>query len=425
MDTWAQFTIKAQLRARGEWRRGYKTLPVEDSEALLMVGQRSRLIFHYKNEKLETKLAMQDARIWGESKWKTDNEDMGLYEGWAKYQFTEKFGIKVGRQQIVYDDGRLFASGNWRTYAQAIDAALFMFTTKKTTVHIGLAANNNSSAETAAFLLDYELEPKPQYKNFIYLWFNHKFDDKGSNVSFLALQDGFQRAVEVNDGVEINYIGEINYRYTLGPYLKWKTDLATLEGAYYQQMGVARDEKDINANFYSGKITYPIGQDYSVAIGYDHYSGTDLSDDGNQKETNTFTNLYGPGHKYLGYMDYFSVASSHMSGINDLFGSVKTKLPWGINMILDVHQFSLDKEYAMIMVDGAKAIEKLDKNLGTEFDFTFKKKFDDQLTVQAGYSFMLATESMEALKLGKGIESDFPQFVYLMFNFTPEFFKSK
>lgn len=426
VDTWAQFTIKAELRTRGEWRRGYKTLPVEKSDALLLVGQRSRLILHYKNEKLETKLALQDARIWGESKWKTDNTDIGLFEGWAKYQFTEKFGVKIGRQVMVYDDGRLFSSGNWRTYGQSIDAALLMFTTKNSTVHIGLAANNTEDAETAAFLIDYELKPSPQYKNFAFIWFNHKFDDNGSNFSVIALQDGFQRADEKVDGITITHIDEINYRYTAGPYLKWKNKFTTIEAAYYQQLGQSREEMDINANFYSAKITYPFGNDYSIALGYDHYSGTDISDEKSKTETNTFSNLYGPGHKFLGYMDYFSVVSNNVNGINDLFASVSLKLPFDIKMVADLHQFSLDKEYLLFKSDaGDDVLMEVDKKLGTEFDFTFSKKFDEQFTLSAGYSFMLPTESMESLKLGYGVKSDFPHFAYLTFTFTPEFFKSK
>ncbi len=422
----AQFSIKAQIRTRGEWRRGYKTLPVENSNALLLVGQRSRLILHYKNEKLETQLALQDARIWGESKWKTDNIDMGLKEGWAKYQFCDHFGMKIGRQVLVLDDGRLFASGNWRTYGQSIDAAILIFGNPKTKVHIGLAANNTSKAEISTFLIDYELESKPQYKNFTYLWLNHIFDDKGSNVSLIAVRDGFQRADEMIEEELVTYIDEINYRITAGSYLNWKNKVFSVEGAYYHQLGQSRNELDINANFYSAKITYPISKGYSVALGYDHYSGTDVSDESSEKETNTFSNLYGPGHKFLGYMDYFSVVSNMPNGINDMFASIKVKLPWSINLILDIHQFSLDKEFMIYESEtGDNVLAELDKNLGTEFDFTLKKKFDDQLTVSAGYSFMLATESMETIKLGAGTKSDFPQFGYIMFNFTPEFFKSK
>ena len=419
VDIWAQFSIKAQLRTRGEWRNGYKTLPTEDTDALLMVGQRSRLIFGYKNDKLEAKIAVQDARIWGESKWKTDNADVGLFEGWAKYSFSDKFATKIGRQVLSYDDARLFCSGDWRTYAEAIDAALFVYKNKKSTLHLGLAVNSNEDAETAAFYTN-ELE-SPQFENLAYLWFNQKFGDKGSNISLLAVQDGHQRQDDVIDDVTIEYPGEINYRYTAGTYFKWKTDLGIVEGAYYQQLGTSDKELDINSNFYSAKVTYPIGKKYSLAVGYDHYSGTDYSDEGSAKETNTFTALYGPGHKYLGYMDYFGVVSKVGIGVNDLIVSGKAKLFWGINMMLDVHMFSADQEYYKI--DGE--VTKLDKNLGTEFDFVFKKKFDDQLTVMAGYSFMIAEESMELIKLKKTGTSETPHFAHLTFNFTPEFFNTK
>ncbi|HZJ74906.1 MAG TPA: hypothetical protein VFC87_08900, partial [Perlabentimonas sp.] len=85
--TFAQFTVSGELRTRGEYRNGYKTIPTSFTNSLIMVGQRTRINATYKRDKLTTYISLQDARIWGEDKWKADNNGLGLFEGWAEYRF--------------------------------------------------------------------------------------------------------------------------------------------------------------------------------------------------------------------------------------------------------------------------------------------------------------------------------------------------
>ena len=82
----AQFTLSGQFRNRAEYRDGYKTLPTANSNDYWLVAQRTRLTFDYAAEKFIIKATVQDARIWGEDKWKADNMGIGLYEGYGKVQ---------------------------------------------------------------------------------------------------------------------------------------------------------------------------------------------------------------------------------------------------------------------------------------------------------------------------------------------------
>lgn len=409
-NLYGQLTIEGQLRTMGEYRDGYKTLPTDNTEPLLMVGQRSRLIFNYKKDALETRFSIQDARIWGEDKWKTDNMGIGLKEAWAKYSFNKNISFKVGRQELVYDDGRLFASGDWRTYGESHDAALLIIksTENNFTGHIGYSVSNNTSAETAAFASPYELASS-QYKNMAYIWLNQKLLDKKLNISLIAVRDGHQYADSL----------AIEYRNTYGGYFSYAPSDISIEGAFYQQDGKATDGKDINAQFYSAKLSYKLMKSGNVWVAYDHYSGSDLNDAGYSTESNTFNNLYGPGHKYLGYMDYFGIPGKHKAGVNDINIGLQLKLPKKFSLMAKYHMFSLDKEYIK-----KETIIKVDPYLGSEIDLIVAKKFTDQVIIKAGYSFMSPTSSMETLKLGEGIESNFPQFAWLMINITPKFYDS-
>jgi len=405
----AQLTIEGEFRTRAEYRDGYKTLPMVGDEALKVMSQRSRITFNYQKAKLETRIMLQDARIWGEDKWKTDMHGLGVKEAWAKYFFNPNVGFKIGRQTIIYDDGRLFASGDWRTYGESHDAAILILKSSNNfTAHFAYSVSNNPSAETDAFMGFYDLA-ETQYKSMSYFWLNKTFMDKKLNVSILGVQDGYQ----LKDSLTIKY------RNTYGTYFKFAPNDISLSGAYYKQSGNSIDGKKIDADFCSALLSFKLMKTNKCWVAYDHYSGSDVNDPAFADETNTFNNLYGPGHKYLGHMDYFSIAGKHLAGINDLNIGIEWMLPNKIKLMAKYHMFSLDKEYLK-----KESIIKVDKALGSEVDLMLAKKFSDEVSIKVGYSFMSPTESMEILKQGVAGKSEFPQFAWIMVQVTPTFYKT-
>lgn len=61
--------------------------------------------------------------------------------------------------------------------------------------------------------------------------------------------------------------------------------------------------------------------------------------------------------------------------------------------------------------------------LGTELDFTFGYNLSKAVKMQAGYSQMFATESMEVLKDGNYKNTN--NWAWIMFTFKPTFFEKK
>ncbi len=415
----AQFTLSGQFRNRLEYRGGYKTLPTENSHNYFMVGQRSRLTFDYKTEKFIIKATIQDARVWGEDKWKSDNFGLGLYEGYGIYNFCSVASVQVGRQEIVYDDARLFANGDWRTYGETHDAIRLKYKRNSFTAILGYAINNNPSAELAPFGSNYELRKK-QYKNMTHLWLNKKFLNNSLNVSFIAVYDGHQKADGVDTaGNAIHYPKDILYRTTVGPYIKYAKGMFGLEGAFYYQTGTNAKGKDINANFYNVLATIKPLKGMGIKVGYDHYSGTNFDPTETSTKDQTFNTICGPGHKFLGYMDYFGLPSKHRAGINDIIFRVEYGFNKKKNKIqATYHNLMLDQEF---LASG----KKVEKTLGSEIDLVFVHKFTKQVILKAGYSFMLPTESMEKLKKVAPGTSEFAQFGWVQLEFKPTFFTSK
>jgi len=413
--TFAQFTVSGELRTRGEYRNGYKTIPTSSTNSLTMVGQRTRLNVFYEKEKLTTYISLQDARIWGEDKWKADNNGLGLFEGWVEYRFSNNVALKAGRQPLIYDDQRLFCSGDWRTFAEAHDIARMLFTSddKSFHFHLGYAINNSGDIEGDAFLSEYSLKAI-QYKNMVYGHLNKSWSN-GFNASLVGVRDGFQTSPV--GASQLDPLG-VNYRTTFGSYLEYKTDAWFFSAAGYLQRGTARDHRNIKANFYSARTKYMLSQKNILMLGYDHYSGTDFSSTDALTETGTFSTLYGPGHKFLGYMDYFGVPENHGAGINDLLLRANIGIGEKGELEVTLHQFNLSEEY---LSNGSQ----VDKNLGQELDLVYSHKLDNVVTIKAGFSTFFYTESMEQLKGRIPGQGDSALFGWIMLVVKPTFFSAK
>lgn len=413
--TFAQFTVSGELRTRGEYRNGYKTIPTSFTNSLIMVGQRTRINATYKRDKLTTYISLQDARIWGEDKWKADNNGLGLFEGWAEYRFNHNIALKAGRQSLIYDDQRLFCSGDWRTFAEAHDVARMLFTSNDKTFHfhLGYAINNSGDIEGDAFLSEYSLKAT-QYKNMVYGHLNKSWAN-GFSASLVGVRDGFQTSPIGTS--QLDPLG-VNYRTTFGSYLEYQTHAWFFSAAGYLQRGTARDNRNIKANFYSARAKYMFTPKNTLTLGYDHYSGTNFSSADALTETRTFSTLYGPGHKFLGYMDYFGVPENHGAGINDLLLRVNIGIGEKGGLEATFHQFNLPEEY---LRNGTQ----VDKNLGQELDLVYSYKLDNVVAIKAGFSTFLYTESMEQLKGRAPGQGDSALFGWIMLVVKPTFFSTK
>ncbi|MCF8301940.1 MAG: alginate export family protein, partial [Bacteroidales bacterium] len=127
----AQFSLTGEFRTRGEANNGYKYIPVEGNDVQYYVSQRSRLTANYKSDKYDAKLTLQDVRAWGGEDiysgagvWGSSS-GFDIYEAWVDVKTGTHSSIKVGRQELKYDDRRLLSWRNWNQYGKTYDAAVF------------------------------------------------------------------------------------------------------------------------------------------------------------------------------------------------------------------------------------------------------------------------------------------------------------
>ncbi len=403
---YGQFSVGGEIRPRTEFRHGFKRLINDNTDAALFVEQRSRLYFNFKNEKMAFKLTLQDVRIWGETSqiYKADNNLFNIYEAWGSYNFTKASSIKLGRQELNYDNARFLGNLGWAQQGRSHDLLKYELN----------AANGVSFHAGAAFNQeDVVSNPEPRrltgtfysgvnnYKTMQFMWFNKKYEN--SKFSLLFLNNGLQNAAD----------SSVNFSQTIGGYAVKQINKLKLESELYFQTGKDGAGRDISAYLVALNATLKAGS-IPLTIGVDYLSGTDP----NSTKNNAFNPLFGTNHKFYGLMDYFFVGNGHQNkGLVDIY--LKTKLKTGEKSSLSAHFHQFSSE-AKILTESA---EEMSSNFGTEVDLVFMTKISPEMTFHLGYSQLFGSESLELVKGGD--RKQINNWAWAMFTFKPKFFTTK
>ncbi|MGO1752379.1 MAG: alginate export family protein [Psychroflexus sp.] len=397
--SYAQLTVDAELRPRYEYRHGYKTLFSDDVDASSFVSQRTRLNIDYQSEKLRIFLSPQDIRVWGDVPQLNtkDNNGFSLHQAWAEVFIDSSFTLKVGRQEIVYDDQRMFGSVGWAQQSRSHDAAMVKFKEKNTKLHLAAAFNQERESLTGNILT------LNTYKSFQYIWANQTWNNFSG--SFLFLNNGMQN-IEANQ-----YIEGVSYSQTAGFHLNFKNNNLKLSSNLYYQFGEDAFKNDIKAYLVSLEAKYKTNDEFSFRLGGELQSGNDntLINDG---ENNAFQPFYGTNHKFNGFMDYYYVGNHANSvGLLDLYANVNYAFQPLTNFDLTAHQF-----FSAAELDGDSS-----KDLGLEIDFVFSHQLNKDVGLKLGYSHYLESTGTQVLK--NNFDGNTNNWGWVMLTVNPEIFK--
>jgi hypothetical protein len=487
LTTKAQLTLTGQLRPRTEFRDGYGTLKPDANQDAAFISQRTRLTLNYRYSHLIFQTSFQDVRLWGQDASTitvNDGSRFGIHEAWAELILSNKqdtsfkkspldyFAIKIGRQEIAYDDERLLGASDWLQQARRHDAIVLKALQSGWQMDIGAAFNQNTDAvnyngtyytpanvpatikdsngnlaNTPAGMIPLVnaagnsakngspslLNPpgtnglNQNYKALQYLYLAKKFNK--TKISGLFLTDQFSKykldSVKNSAGTDVGYVygyrynqPGVNLRYTTGllinPVLGDKNEWA-FTGGYYYQGGHDKDGISLSAYTFTLSAAYTPGR-MGYSAGWDYLSGNDAFSA--SKVNHRFDPLYGTPHKFWGYMDYFYAGSgSPTGGLSNPYLKIKyTSANKRFTTELANHYF--------LLADDQKDVNAnpVSKYLGTEFDLTTAYKLNKITTSTLGISYMAATQSMAYAKgITPGTAGLNPFWAYLQFNITPEF----
>ena len=392
-----QFNLSAELRPRFENKHGYKTLMQTGAEGNSFVSQRTRLNFNFKQEKLIVGVSLQNVRVWGDvSTLSSNDKASNLHEAWAEAILSDNFSLKFGRQEIVYDDSRIFGNVGWAQQGRSHDAMIAKFKLAgKDKLNIGFALNADNQAG-----VDNLYSNAAGYKTFQYAWYNTKINKLG--LSLLLL----------NNGVEYDKFGEqtVDYSQTYGTRLTYKHKKFMADFATYYQGGKLKNN-DISASYFTGNLKFKPAAGFLIGAGVEYLSGKDSND--TDTKIKSFVPLYGTNHKFNGWMDYFYVGN-HVGSVGLL------DVNWVVAYKSGKFSAKVIPHFFSSAANIYNGTTKMDKKLGTEIDVNLGYKIAKSTQFNIGFSKMYATKSMEVLKGGDKNENN--AWAWVMFTFKPTLF---
>lgn len=399
------FDITAEVRPRFENKHGFGTLIENDVDGTNFVSQRTRLNFNFSNTKLKTRIILQNVRVWGDVGTLSSNDKANaLHEAWAEAIISNKTSLKIGRQEIAYDDQRIFGSVGWAQQARSHDALLFKYKpNNKNRLDIGIALNADSQSG-----IDNLYSNAAGYKSFQYAWYHTNQNNFG--ISILALNTSIEYLK--NAGLTTESITK-DYMQTLGARVTYKSSKFKANAATYLQTGKSLD-RSVSASYFTGNIDYKLNDKFNIGFGVESLSGKDTND--SSSKVKSFAPLFGTNHKFNGLMDYFYVGNHANSiGLIDANATISYKKDTFLVKLMP-HLFS---SQASVF----NGLDEMDKKLGTEIDIVLGYKISKEIAVNAGHSMMFATETMEFLKGGDKDATN--SWSWIMVTFKPKVFSTK
>ncbi len=405
----AQFSMTGEYRPRFEDRHGYKSLFKDGKEAATFISQRTRINLLFADKMYSVGFSLQDIRVWGDSPLTSLNDNSSsFHEAWAELKLNKKTSIKIGRQELSYDDERLFSRSNWNQQGRSHDLALLKWNPDATfKVNIGLAFNQDKEQTDTR---DYATTGN--YKSMQFIWAHKDWDKNG--LSFLLTNVGNEQFVTVAPNPAVAHT---RYAQTFGGRYSYKATSFSLNSAVYFQTGNDATNRTLNSNYAALDFTLPIDKQWEINLGVEHLSGTATTGISATKTNYSFTPLYGTAHKFNGSMDYF-YSSNHLDnvGLNDFYANLNYNKQ-KITITFTPHIFYSDAK----VTNTAKPTESLKNYLGTELDLQINYKINDKVLFTGGYSQMFATRTLEVLKSGD--KNNTNNWIFMMLTFKPDFIK--
>ncbi|MCH7409516.1 alginate export family protein [Belliella sp. DSM 111904] len=412
-DLQAQFNIDGQFIQRSEYRNGFGGLISKDQTPTVFTAHRARLQATYQTENLKFYMSIQDIRTWGSTpQIKATDNFLSVHEAWGEINLTENWAIKLGRQELNYDNFRFLGNLDWALQARSHDFALVKYEKNLMKLHLGGAYNQ---AEQTLFEQPY-LIPH-QYKTAQMA----RYENKWGKFMFSALV--------WNDGRywhEVDNLGNmleegIRYKTTIGiPTLKYPVGNTAFSGFYYHQVGQDITGTSVNAYNFNLNIKHSfanknvVGRQWTISASAEHLSGTsNLTSSIN----NSYQPLYGTNHIFNGYMDLFYVGGRHENTVGLEDYAIKTRFTLNPKFFIqgDYHFF---RAHSQVFYLRETSPPLLNRYLGSEIDFTFGWLINDALSIQSGYSQFFHSDTFAYMN-GENMLKSSQNWAYIMLIVRP------
>ena len=421
---YGDFTIDAQVRARGEFRTGLGTFDDGSTPSKLFVNERVRLSFGWERKNLSLKVAAQHVGLWQGSGQKNTSGNITLHEAWARMTFGKGFFAQAGRQELSYDDERLFGAHDWAASGRAHDALRLGWENSRNKLHAIVSFNQTAEVVDDISAVGRTNSNAKLYKNMQTLWYHFGRDEAPFQIS----------GVFVNQGVSDANGNGVNYLQTLGTYATFAKRKFSADASLYYQTGSDRTGTSVSAFRMGANFGWQFTRKWNVTLGEDYLSGSD----GMPGKNRTFNLLYGSYHKFLGAMDCFGYGTIPSYGLNDLNVGTQFKPNQKFDMSLFCHWLVAGRPINDYLKDPTEKLTdpakiqimrqyygkyRFTQNLGTEVDLQASYRPWKYVGIDAGFSMLFSTETIQLLKNSDA--STFQSWGWLSLNIDPTVFSTR
>ncbi len=328
-----------------------------------------------------------------------------LLQSYIQYN-TGDFGVRLGRQQLVYGDQRLLGHLGWKDVARTFDGVKVMYKSEAIAVDAFRVHPADIGAMTPT--------PTAPHGQSLVTWEDRTLTGvygtytlaPKTGVDVYYINWAHTAAAAIGKGRDLN-------TYGLRGFGKWGAVDATAEAAF--QGGTWATGKSQSASAYAIKAGYSLDT-WATRFGieYDYSPGDDKTDPTTHKD---FVFPFHTNHAHYGEMDRFSWAN-----MKDIRLSVKTSPAKGFTFIGNIHKLSLDTAKgdwlnvvgAGVLYPGKATYTATDAGTEIDLKLVYKVASVKGLKIVGNYS----TFNPGAAVLERTGFKDSASFAYLIANYT-------
>lgn len=397
LDTTQVLDVFLEYRPRIEYREGFKQPIKDSSNSSIFATHRARISIDFKLNRFKFHSSIQDVRAWGQYGIQSKTNSLSVFEIYVQSKISNKWSIKLGRQSVELDNGRLFSKANWSQNSKAHDGIDLIYNSKKLKSQLFGFYNQSYTNNTGTYFDLYDQEYAFLFIHSLQINLLKKID-----LSFLNSFDGYENLSHKN----VYYV-----RGTSG--FRMKIKQKKMEGiiAGYYQYGQLQNGKQISSFYIQPELKLTTGK-ITTRLGAELLSGDDQSNP--NSFSNSFSTLYGVAFKFNGNINYFTSFPKDVANgglLNPyLFFQYEPSKKWKIK--LEQHLFYLQNN---VLNNKGKAIGKF---LGYENDVKVKYSVNHFTAIQAGVSLIMTTNHLEEVR---GVDLiNYPYWGYIMVTFKPQ-----
>ncbi|MCF0060247.1 hypothetical protein MUK70_13450 [Dyadobacter chenwenxiniae] len=398
-----ELVVDFEARPRAEYRDHFMWTAADSVMPELFATQRNRLSITYRHNWLRLHASPQEIHVWGKSGAFSRVGNVNFFELYAEPNLSKNLSVKVGRQALSLDNGRIFSAAPWGQQSRAHEGIRFLYKKRFET--------DFTFAFTRPYAAHFDPTFSPvaahTYKYLLVHHFKHKFANQLTLTTINAM-DVFRRTT-----VDRAYYE----RVTNGGRLEYTRNWFYATVNAYYQYGQNAASKSIRAYYIQPEISVSTGRTL-FRLGAEILSGSKRTTSG--KTFASFVPLYGVAWKFMGNMNLFTrfPADVDDKGLVNPYLFILYQAGKKLSLRGDAHLFY--SQYPLL-TEG-KDIEGT--YLGFESDLSLNYKPAKAIEIIYGFSFALTDKRIELLDKVPD-SGKIPVWSYLMVSFAPRLWDRK